>query len=180
MPWEAVLLTLNLFLEENCRTVLMLHVFLLGSILVLCVSTAGAQMRSFPDKESANILRIEKNTPDPKIKIEPVTGYPDKSSLVTNRAKTFRAYILCIPKEGGDGVCRSRVFLTDNKTGDTFMIAGEPDEAEVMRPVDGLKWLDNGRLAYERWMNPHFGRRYIINIKLQKQTGALILTDTRF
>ena len=48
-----------------------------------------------------------------------------------------------------------------------------------MRPIDELKWLNNDRLSYERWTNPHFGHRYIFNVKTKKQAGAWILSDVR-
>ena len=177
-----VLLTLNLFLEENCRTVSqvprpMVRFLTFGFLIALCVCGAGAQIKSYPDKETANILRIEKNTLDPKIKIESVTGFPDKTTLVVNSDKTFKAFVLCVPKQAD--TCSSRVFFTNAATGESFTITGEPSEAEVMRPVSELKWLDNQRLSYERWMNPHFGRRYIVNVKLRKQTAAFVLSDTR-
>ena len=138
---------------------------------------ATAQIRSSPDKESTHILRIEENTPDPKIKIEPLTGYPDTTSLVTNRAKTLKAYILCLPAVQKEASCSARVFFTDKAAGKTFMISGEDEGTERSRPIDNLKWLDNERLSYERWMGPHFGHRYVVNVKLKKQVAAYAVTD---
>ena len=50
--------------------------------------------------------------------------------------------------------------LTDNK--------GEELGIEANRPVDSLKWVKTG---------PHLGRRYVVDVKLKKQTGAFILSD---
>src|SRR5947209_420969 len=77
--------------------------------LVLLSFDAAAQIRSVPDKETAHILHIEENNPDPKIKIEPLTGSPDATSLVTNRAKTLKAYILCLPAVQNGASCSARV-----------------------------------------------------------------------
>jgi hypothetical protein len=149
-------------------------------VFLLAVSSAGitAQVRSKPDRESANILKLVKTDLDPRLKVESVTGFPDKSSLVTNRARTLKAFIICVPTDT-EGTCLSRVFVTDIKTGRSSVIEGEPEEVEIMRPVDELKWLDNDRLSYERWMNPHFGHRYIFNVRTKKQTGAWILSDAK-
>jgi len=59
--------------------------------------------------------------------------------------------------------------LTDNK--------GEELGIETNRPVDSLKWVNNNTLSYERWTGPHLGRRYVVDVKLKKQTGAFILSD---
>ena len=144
--------------------------------LLICSSGLTAQIKAYPDKESANILRVEKNTPDPKIPIEPVTG-SDKSSLVTNRAGTFKAFDLCLPEGEKKANCYLRVFITDKASGDTFMISGEDEYAERARVINDLKWLDNDRLSYERWMGPHFGHRYVLNVKLRKQVAAFTITD---
>ena len=48
---------------------------------------------------------------------------------------------------------------------------------DANRPVDNLKWTNNYTLSYERWTGPHFGHRYVVDIKQMKQTGAFILSD---
>jgi hypothetical protein len=155
---------------------LLTKLVLLG-LIMMCLCSVRAQVRAYPDEPSAHILTVVKYTPDPSIKAEPVTGF-DKSSLVSNRAKTFQAYILCIPVEKKLTDCGSRVFFTEARIGTVYMISGEPEDVERMRPVDELKWLDNDRLSYERWMSPHFGHRYVINVRLKKQTAAFALSDT--
>ena len=71
----------------------------------------------------------------------------------------------------------SRVFVTDLGTDETYEISGEELFIEANRPVDGLKWINNYTLSYERWVNPHFGHRYVVDLKRSKQTAAFILSD---
>ena len=143
----------------------------------LFVGSALAQkIRAVSAPELAGVLRITQTTPDPSLKVEAVTGF-DRTSLVTNRAKTRKAYVLCVPvKKGTDG-CNSLVFVTDVATKTVYVITGEPDKSERYRPVDDLKWLTNDTFSYERWTGPHFGHRYVFNIKTKKQTAAYILTS---
>jgi hypothetical protein len=138
---------------------------------------APAQIRSAPDKSAAHILTITENKPDLKIPIEPLTGFPGTSTLVRNRAKTFRAFVLCIPATIAGRSCSARVFFTNDRTKATYMVTGETDGVEGARPVDELKWLDNNRLSYERWMSPHYGHRYVIDVRSLKQTAAFIVSD---
>lgn len=148
-------------------------VFLAVTFFALSVRS---QIHAYPDRESANILSIIQNKPDPSIKIEPVTG-SKKSSLVTNPARTFRAYELCVPTSKQASECDYRVYFTEISTGTTYMVSGEEKELESARPIDALKWLDNNRLSYERWEGPHFGHRYTIDVKLKKQVAAYELSD---
>jgi hypothetical protein len=43
---------------------------------------------------------------------------------------------------------------------------------EVTRPIDNLKWVNNFTLSYERWTGPHFGHRYLIDVRSRKQLAA--------
>jgi hypothetical protein len=137
----------------------------------------SAQIKVAPDKGSAHILTITENRPDPKIPIEPLTGLPGTSTLVRNRARSYRAFVLCIPAEVAGRSCNSRVFFTNERTKATYMITGETDGVEAARPIDELKWLDNTRLSYERWVSPHYGHRYIVNVRTRLQTGSFIVAD---
>jgi hypothetical protein len=148
---------------------------LLAAVLIFAAS-GTAQIKTAFDKTAANILTIAEYDPDPKIPIEPLTGSPGTTTLVRNRAKTYRAYVLCIPSEKA-GRCYDRVFFTNVKTKTTYMVTGETDGVEAGRPVDELKWLDNNRLSYQRWVSPHYGHRYVINAKLRKQVAAYIVAD---
>jgi len=42
----------------------------------------------------------------------------------------------------------------------------------VNRPIDNLKWVNNFTLSYERWASPHFGHRYLIDVRARKQLAA--------
>jgi len=153
------------------RSMLVFVVGLLGSI------GATAQIKTAPDKGAAHILTIAENKPDPKIPIEPLTGSPGTTTLVRNPAKTYRAYVLCLPPEIAGRSCNSRVFFTDDHTKTTYMVTGEADGVEGRRPIDELKWLNNNRLSYERWESPHYGHRYVLNVRTKKQIGAYIVAD---
>jgi len=143
--------------------------------LLLCVD-AAAQYREERDPELANVLSIVKNDPDPKLKIEPTPGL-ERSSLVTNRAKTRKAYVLCVPATKGVGKCDSLVFVKDMATQTIYLVSGEPGGFERYRPVDSLKWVTNDVLSFERWTGPHFGHRFVVNLKSKKQIAAYMLTD---
>src|SRR5580765_167611 len=86
-----------------------------GVVLLLLSVNAAAQYREARDPGLANVLSIVKNDPDPKLKIEPTPGL-ERSSLVTNRAKTRKAYVLCVPATKGVGKCDSLVFVKDMAT----------------------------------------------------------------
>ena len=156
----------------------MRHIIFITLIFVASTTLLDAQVTATSDRRSANILKVRKTDLDTTLKIETVTGYPDKTTLVTNQSRTFRAFVLCVPSGSEEG-CFSRVFVTEIKTGTTYAVEGEPIEVEVMRPVDELKWVDNDRLSYERWTNPHYGHRYLLNVRTKKQVGAWILSDKR-
>ena len=101
-----------------------------------------------------------------------------KSTLAENPDKIRQAFVLCVPS-GTKEVpsCVHRVFVTDLGPDETYEIAGEELFIEANRRVDNLKWLNNDTLTYERWTGPHFGHRYVVDIKLKKQTGAFVLAD---
>ncbi|CAN5479052.1 hypothetical protein BH10ACI2_BH10ACI2_17410 [soil metagenome] len=136
---------------------------------------SGQKIRAVSAPELANVLSITKTSPSPSLKVEPIPGL-ERTSLVTNRAKTRKAYVLCVPDKKGAGGCDSFVFVTDIASKTVYVIMGEPDKIEHYRPIDELKWLTNDTVSYERWTGPHFGHRYVVNIKTKKQIAAYILT----
>jgi hypothetical protein len=85
--------------------------------------------------------------------------------------------VLCVPSNKIGNSCSSRVFVKKISGGATYVINGEDDGVTVMRPVDELKWLGRDLLSYERWTTPHYGHRYVINVRLKKQVAAYILSD---
>jgi hypothetical protein len=156
----------------------MRHILFITLIFIVSSTSIAAQITATSDRSSAKTLKLRKTDLDPTLKIETVTGYPDRTTLVANSSRTFKAFVLCVPSGSEEG-CFMRVYVTEIKTGNTYEVNVEPLEVEVMRPVDELKWLDNDRLSYERWTNPHFGRRYVMNVRTRKQVGAWSLTDVK-
>jgi hypothetical protein len=146
-----------------------------------CVQTAhGQKVRVVRDAESANILSIKKavNLPDGDLADRIEKDGRGKSTLAESPDKIRQAFVFCVPSGTKDvPSCVSRVFVTDLGTDETYEITGEELFIEANRPIDALKWINNSTLTYERWAGPHFGHRYIIDIKQMKQTAAFILSD---
>src|SRR5207302_1536214 len=95
-------------------------------------------------------------------------------SALTREIK-HSAYLLFVPLKNKEDPkrCAHRVYF-DDYTGParTYEISGEPDLEEVTRPVDELKWVNDFTLSYERWAGPHFGHRYVIDVRSKKQVTA--------
>jgi hypothetical protein len=137
---------------------------------------AGGQATAEAEPDLAHILSILKVRPDLSLRILPVTG-TSKSSLRVSRDKAYKAYVLCVPRGSQDpDDCLERVYFTEQRTGTVYEILGEPEEAEV-RPVDELKWANAHALSYERWTQPHFGHRYVVDVRRKRQIGAYTLSS---
>ena len=138
------------------------------------------KIKAVRDADSANILSIKKATDLPEgdlaEKIE--KDGRGKSTLAENPDKIRQAFVFCVAS-GSKEVpsCVHRVFVTDLGTDETYEITGEELFIEANRLVNNLKWSNNNTLSYERWTGPHFGHRYVVDIKQLKQTGAFILSD---
>ena len=150
-------------------------------VAVGCVQTANAQkVKAVRDADSANILSIKKakDLPEGDLADKIEKDGRGKSTLAENPDKIRQAFVFCVPS-GSKEVpsCVHRVFVTDLGTDETYEITGEELFIEANRPVDSLKWINNNTLSYERWTGPHFGHRYVVDIKQMKQTGAFILSD---
>ena len=150
-------------------------------VAIGCVQEARAQrIRVVSDAHSSKILSIRKAANLPKgdlaDKIEKDAG--GRPILAESRDKVRQAFVLCVPSGSKEVTsCVNRVFVTDLGADVTHEITGEELFIEANRPVDKLKWVTNYTFSFERWTGPHFGHRYIIDIKKMKQTGAFILTD---
>jgi hypothetical protein len=159
------------FLKPSCAII----------ALVACAYAAQAQkIKAVRDPGSANILSIKKatNLPDGDLadKIEKYsTG---KSTLAESPDRVRQAFVFCVPSGSKDATsCAQRVFVTDLGTDETYEITGEDVFAETGRLITELKWINNFTLSYERWMQPHFGHRYVIDVKKLKQTDSFIVSD---
>ncbi len=146
-----------------------------------CVNAAHAQkVKAVRDADSANILSVKKtvNLPEGDL-AEKIERYPSgKSTRAESPDKIRQAFVFCVPSGSKEVTsCVQRVFVTDLVTDETYEIKGEELFIEANRLVSGLKWLNNTTLSYERWAGPHFGHRYLVDVKQLKQTGAFVLTD---
>ena len=151
-------------------------IFLFGFI-----QSAEAQtIKVAPDAESANILSIKKarDLPDVELSDKIEKDANGKSTLRENPDKIRQAFVFCVPSGSKEVTsCVQRVFVTDLGTDETYEITGEELFIEANRPVTGLKWVNNDVLSYERWASPHYGHRYVVDMKRLKQTAGFILSD---
>ena len=155
---------------------------LLGGALILCahsfmaspVSNSVIQVRAEVNKELATILSVAQVKRNPELTMEPTVG---KGGLVTSPDRKYYAYILCVPlasKEDPER-CAHRAHFEENTRPRPVTISqihGEPELEEVMRTIDALKWVNSYTLSYERWAGPHFGHRYVIDVRSKKQVAA--------
>lgn len=150
-------------------------------VLIGCVQFADAQkLRVVPDAASANILAIKKayDLPEGDLAEKIEKDGRGKKLLAESPDKIRQAFVFCVPSGSKEvAACVARVFVTDLGTDETYEITGEELFIEANRPVDGLKWINNYTLSYERWANPHYGHRYTVDVKRSKQTAAFILSD---
>ena len=153
----------------------------IGLVGVACVQGVVAQkVKAVRDPGSANMLSVKKavNLPQGDL-AEKIEKYPSgKSTLAESPDRIRQAFVFCV-SSGSKEVpsCVQRVFVTDLGTDETYEIKGEELFIEANRTVENLKWINTTSLSYERWAGPHFGHRYIVDVKEMKQTGAFALTD---
>ena len=132
------------------------------------------QTRAEWNGDSAHILSVAQVKPDPELTMEPTVG---RGGLVTSPDRRYSAYILCVPvptQEEPDR-CAHRVHFEENtrpRPEKINQIRGENQLEETGRPVDRLKWVNNFTLSYERWAGPHFGHRYLVDVRTRKQVAA--------
>jgi hypothetical protein len=150
-------------------------------VAIGCIQSADAQkIRVVPDAGSAHVLSIKKavNLPDGDIADKIERDARGKSTLRENPDKVRQAFVFCVPSGSKEVTsCVQRVFVTDLGTDETYEINGEELFIEANRPVDNLKWINNDTLSYERWASPHYGHRYVVDMKRLKQTAAFTLSD---
>src|SRR5204863_6548745 len=147
-------------------------------VLICGVQIAEAQkLRVVLDATSANILSIKKahDLPEGDLANRIEKDGRGKKLLAESPDKIRQAFVFCVPSGSKEvAACVSRVFITDLGTDETYEITGEELFIEANRPVDGLKWTNDYTLSYDRWANPHYGHRYVVDLKRSKQTAAFI------
>ena len=145
------------------------------AILLLGPTVSFAQkINAEPDAETARTLTVVKTHEPLPTKIE--TDGAGNTTLVTSPTKAFTAFVLCVPSNSDEVKnCVSRVFVRDEASKTVYELRGEELFIEAGRPVSDIKWTNAYTLSYDRWSSPHVGRRYVVNMKLLKQTGGSIL-----
>ncbi len=143
------------------------------SVMAFLTTSSVAQVRSEVNKDLANILSAVQVKADPDLAMEPVPGWTVSQVFTSDRK--YSAYLLCVPLKSKEDParCAHRVYF-DDYTGPAkiYEIRGEDELQEDTRPIDGLKWVNNYTLMYERWAGPHFGHRYVIDVRSKKQVTA--------
>jgi hypothetical protein len=146
-----------------------------------CVQIAhGQKVRAVPDADSTHVLSLKKalDLPDGDIADKIERDGRGRSTLAESPDKIRQAFVFCVPSGSKEvPACVQRVFVTDLATDKTYEITGEELFIEANRLVDSLKWINDSTLSYERWANPHFGHRYVVDVKQMRQTGAFIISD---
>jgi hypothetical protein len=150
-------------------------------LLFSFVETRAQKIRVLPDPDSANILTVKKagsDLPSGDLANKVETDGSGKSTLTMSPDKRYEASVFCIPSHSSEvSNCVARVFILDLQTDENYEIIGEELGVEAGRPVDGLKWINNHTVSYERWNGPHIGRRYVVDVKAMKQMLAFVVTD---
>ncbi len=168
---------INVFIMSN-RWMVLLAVFV---SLMLFSSAAAQRIKAVRDPDSANILKVKKAGDDlPAGDLaNAVEKYPTgKTTLTISPDKRYEASVFCVPSRSSEiKDCVRRVFVLDLQTDEDYEIVGEELGIEAGRLINDLRWINNYTLSYERWTGPHYGHRYIVDIKAMKQTGAFILSD---
>jgi hypothetical protein len=156
--------------------------FLIILVILVCIGSAYAQkIKVVRDPDSANILTVKKagsDLPSGDLADAVEKDGSGKSTLAMSADKRYQASVFCVPSRSSEVTdCVHRVFIGDLQTDENYEIVGEELYVEAGRLIDNLKWIDNHTLSYERWVSPHFGHRYVVDIKSMKQAGAFTLSD---
>jgi uncharacterized protein (TIGR01244 family) len=78
-----------------------------------------------------------------------------KKNVVSDRSRTYDAFT----------VSDTRIFVAERRTRKVFELRGLP---LAWRPFSDLAWRDNQTLRFSRWSQPHYGVRYLVNVKKKK------------
>jgi hypothetical protein len=156
------------------------RILLCSVALVVCahsfmgspVSRSLIQARAEVNRDLANILSAVEAKRNPELTMEPTVG---KGGLLTSADRKYSAYILCAPLGSQEEPerCAHRIHFEENtREARLYEIRGEPELQEITRLIDRLKWVNNFTLSYERWEGPHFGHRYVFDVRSRKQVAA--------
>lgn len=162
----------NLHSNSGSAT-LMIAAIATVSVWMQTTGIAAIQVRAVINKDLSHILGVNAIKPDPELTIETNNG---TNGMVNSPDRKHNAYVLCVPMPTADDAKRcGHVVHFDDYTGPratVYQIRGEPELEEVTRPIDNLKWVNSFTLSYERWASPHFGHRYLIDVRARKQLAA--------
>ena len=151
------------------------------TLVTLFGPAAAQKLRVVRDPDSANILRVKKagsDLPSGDLADSIEKDGFGKTTLRMSSDKRYQASVFCVTSGMSDVPgCLHRVFIGDLQTDENYEIVGEELYIETGRLIDGLKWIDSHTLSYERWTNPHYGHRYVVDMEKMKQVNAFILSD---
>jgi hypothetical protein len=157
------------------------YFFIVAALLGCIGSTQAQKIRVVRDDDSAHVLTIKKagsDLPSGDLANAVEEDGSGKSTLRMSADKRYQASVFCVPSGSKEVLnCVHRVFVGDLQTDENYEIVGEELSIETNRLIDNLKWINNYTLSYDRWASPHIGRRYVIDVRAMKQTGAFVLSD---
>jgi len=167
----------NRFLKSNTLK----YFVIVAAMFGFAGSSLAQKVKVVRDSDSVNILAVKKagsDLPSGDLADKVEKDGSGKSTLRMSADKRYEASVFCVPSRSSEVTgCVHRVFILDLQTDENYEIVGEELFIEAGRLIDNLKWIDNHTLSYERWTGPHFGHRYVVDVKAMKQIDAFILSD---
>jgi len=157
------------------------YLLIIGAMVGCAAGVQAQKIKATHDAESANVLTIKQagnDLPSGDLADAVEKDGAGKSTLTLSVDKRYEASVFCVPSRSTEVTgCVHRVFILDLQTDENYEIVGEELFVEAGRPVDNLKWVNNHTLSYERWAGPHFGHRYVVDVKAMKQIDAFTLSN---
>lgn len=143
------------------RNHLIVFVFAVLCGLPVCVIAQIPKVHRHPGRMESMLKEV-----GPEFSISEATlekGFK-KENAVTNKNRTFEAFT----------VSDIRIFVKNLKSGKVFELKGLPFE---WRDFSDLAWSDNQTLMFDRWVEPHYGNHYAVNVVRQKLLDATPFPD---
>ena len=157
------------------------YLLILTAVFGFVGGASAQKIKAVRDPDLANVLTVKKagdDLPSGDLADAVEKDASGKSTLTMSADKRYEASVFCVSSRAADlPGCVHRVFIGDLQTDENYEIVGEEHLIESRRPVDNLKWINAHTLSYDRWVSPHFGHRYVVDIKTMKQTDAFTLSD---